>query len=808
MLRLVGTIGLALALVLWATPSVAQGVTMPKVTHEVPVTYPRSAIDEGYFQRVEVILELVVDATGTVTNAKVDTPRGYGFDEAAVTAARQLQFAPAQKNGTPVAARIKFKYVFDPPPAQLAGRVFDRDTGKPLAGATIEVVTSDGAVQRTESAADGRWSFPALPPGPAKLTVSADALEPISRDATLARAERVDVTTRLGAAPEVTPPETAKPKVLEVTVHGEKPAPAVSSLTRAEVRQLPGAFGDPFRAIESLPGVTPIISGLPFFYIRGAPPGNVGYFLDGVRVPYLYHIAIGPSVVQPAMVDRVDLYPGGYPARFGRYAGGIVSAETTEPLAKLHGEGNIRVFDAGAMVEGGFADGRGTVLLGGRYSYTAKIISLLAPDVTIDYRDYQARVSYDVTSRDRLTLFAFGSYDLLGQTTIGIFRVLFGSEFYRGNLRYEHRLNDGMVRTDVTLGFDQTRVADQQNVQDRSLDVKSELHKRLSSKSQWRLGTQATLDHYTADKAAYADPEDPDTIAFNNRFPPRSDLALSAWTDFVLDVAPGIEVTPGLRFDLYTSGSSTLPAFDPRIAARFAVSDKVHIVHAYGLVHQPPAFVVPVPGLTPGNLQGGLQSALQSSAGVEVDLPEATTAKVTAFENAFFNMSDALGTASGRGGIQRDTRSLGSAVGVELYLHRRLTKRFGGYLSYTLSRSTRSLGNESFPSAFDRTHVASGALAYDLGRRWRAGSRVVFYTGAPKTSSTGGLIRGPRSSSPERDPSFYRIDLRLEKRWYLTKTAWLAFVAEMLNATLHKEVFRGTEIGPVSIPSVGLEGGF
>ena len=54
MLRLVGTIGLALALVLWATPSVAQGVTMPKVTHEVPVTYPRSAIDEGYFQRVEV----------------------------------------------------------------------------------------------------------------------------------------------------------------------------------------------------------------------------------------------------------------------------------------------------------------------------------------------------------------------------------------------------------------------------------------------------------------------------------------------------------------------------------------------------------------------------------------------------------------------------------------------------------------------------------------------------------------------------------------------------------------------------------
>ena len=557
-----------------------------------------------------------------------------------------------------------------------------------------------------------------------------------------------------------------------------------------------------------MPGVTPIISGLPFFYIRGAPPGNVGYYLDGVRVPYLYHIAIGPSVVQPAMVDRVDLYPGGYPARFGRYAGGIVSAETTAPLPKLHGEGNVRVFDAGAMVETGFANGRGTILLGGRYSYTAKIISLLAPDVTIDYRDYQARVTYDLTSRDRVTLFGFGSYDLLGQTTNGIFRVLFGSEFYRGNLRYEHRLDNGTVRTDVTLGFDQTRVADQRNVQDRSLDVKNELHQRLDRTTQWRMGTQATLDHYTADKSAYADAEDPNTIAFDNRFPARNDLALGAWTDFVLDVTPDIEVTPGLRFDLYTSGSRTLPAFDPRIAARFAITDKVRIIHAYGLVHQPPAFVVPVPGLTPGNLQGGLQTALQSSAGVEVDLSKDTTAKSTLFYNAFFNMSDALGTATGGGGIRSDPRSLGTGVGLELYLHKKLTKRFGGYLSYTLSRATRSLGRESFPSAFDRTHVASGALAYNLGRNWRAGSRLVFYTGTPKLSPTGGLIRSPRNGSVERDPNFYRIDLRLEKRWRLTKTAWISFVAEMLNATLHKETFRGTEIGPVSIPSIGVEGGF
>src|SRR5678815_1393531 len=147
--------------------------------------------------------------------------------------------------------------------------------------------------------------------------------------------------------------------------------------------------------IRDRPGVTPIISGLPFFYIRGAPPGNVGYFLDGVRVPYLFHVALGPSVIHPGMVDRVDLYPGAYPAEFGRYAGGIVTANATTPVPSLHGEWNLRVFDAGALVESGFANGRGTALVGGRYSYTAAIVSLIAPGVTLDYRDYQARVSYD-----------------------------------------------------------------------------------------------------------------------------------------------------------------------------------------------------------------------------------------------------------------------------------------------------------------------------------------------------------------------------------------------------------------------------
>ena len=43
------------------------------------------------------------------------------------------------------------------------------------------------------------------------------------------------------------------------------------------------------------------------------------------------------------------------------------------------------------------------------------------------------------------------------------------------------------------------------------------------------------------------------------------------------------------------------------------------------------------------------------------------------------------------------------------------------------------------------------------------------------------------SDSSTRLPSFYRVDLRLEKRWQLTQTVWLTYVAECRNATLSKE---------------------
>jgi hypothetical protein len=51
-------------------------LTMPVIKKNEGAVYPKQALDEGIYDTVEVPLLLTVDATGVVTRAVVETPRG------------------------------------------------------------------------------------------------------------------------------------------------------------------------------------------------------------------------------------------------------------------------------------------------------------------------------------------------------------------------------------------------------------------------------------------------------------------------------------------------------------------------------------------------------------------------------------------------------------------------------------------------------------------------------------------------------------------------------------------------------------
>ncbi len=658
----------------------------------------------------------------------------------------------------------------------------------------------------------------------------------------------------LGPAP-APPPE-------EVQVHGRRGTKSgQTTFGGQEVRQVPGAFGDAFRVMEALPGVTPLVSGLPFFFVRGAPPGNNGYYIDGVRVPLLYHVGAGPSVIHPGLIERVDFYPGGYPARYGRFAGGILSGETRRPADALHGEGNVRLFDAGALLEAPIADGQGTVLVAGRYSYTAALISLAAPDAVLQYWDYQARATWRLGPRDTIGLFAFGSYDFFGnKKSNGETETGLATQFHRLDARWDHELpNHGKMRLAATLGSDATGTQDLAGVRDRMVGARLYVEQPTGENVTLRGGADVTLDHYDLDLD-----KNPETAATNaSQYPPRNDLVMGLHLDAVIQAADAWEITPGLRVDMFESirmlgavsrfeqrrsANGAVPSVDPRLLSRLRLSKAVTLVSTFGISHQPPAFFVPVPGLQLGRLTDGLQTSIQASQGVEVALPWAFTLTPTFFYHRYLGLTDFATTC----GINQsstsensdgtdciDKRVTGRTLGFEMLLRRSLTKKLTGWVSYTLSRTTREAhlrtsGNhltvQTIPGEFDRTHVLSVIGGYDLGRNWRAGGRFFFYTGRPYSPEIEGHPVAPYNSL--RLPNFYRVDVRLEKRWRIGERGFIAVVLEGLNVTLNKEatgvkctrqvvpfsnpIGRSANlpydnctfdyIGPITIPSLGVEG--
>lgn len=623
---------------------------------------------------------------------------------------------------------------------------------------------------------------------------------------------------------------------IDVEVRGPPTPPDATTLSGPEAKRIPGAFGDPFRAIEALPGVVPLVSGVPYFYVRGSPPGNVGYFLDGIRVPLLFHMGLGPSVIHPAFISEVELSPGPVPS-VGRASAGAVMAGLTEPSGTVRAEGSIRAVDTGAFVEAPFDEGRGAAMAGGRVSYAGWLFSVAQSSTSLGYWDYAARVVHEPSSGSRISIFGFGAFDYLSEKQEkGDDVRLFDTTFHRVDLRFDQTLDPRTeLRYDLILGWDQTGLDVDREVVDKLLQLKATLLHQATEDVTLKGGLDFSADDFRFDL------DRGDDEGFVQFFAPRLDLSLAAWLQAPLRLGSRLSLLPGVRAEVFASSGEVALALDPSIAAELEVTRGVALVHAHGLASQMPSFIVAGPGFRPGLDQGGLQRALHTSGGLVLEperwgetgptKPAVWTVKAIGYRVGFIDLNDALGTSplSGEGFPDGfgdfDQRYLGTSTGLELSVRRRLTEGFGMIAAYTLGKSDRFAGTRRLPSGFDRTHVASAAFSYDFGAGFGGGLRNLFYTGTPLIKDRGTILVVSDRLAP-----FYRLDWRFEKKWRLGPRGFITVVAEVANTFLAKEqigescdfeighvdgqpVILGercspTTLGPVTIPSLGVEGGY
>src|SRR5690349_9780746 len=137
----------------------------PRLVQALAPEYPPEALAAGKQAKVKVRIH--IDATGTVSAVDVLERVGDGFDEAAVAAAMQYVFEPAEIDGAPAAIAVEttINFVIEqreepeapppPPPAvhtgppnhagaidapvTLQGSVLERGTRRPLPGVIVSI---------------------------------------------------------------------------------------------------------------------------------------------------------------------------------------------------------------------------------------------------------------------------------------------------------------------------------------------------------------------------------------------------------------------------------------------------------------------------------------------------------------------------------------------------------------------------------------------------------------------------------------------------------------------------------------------
>jgi hypothetical protein len=594
--------------------------------------------------------------------------------------------------------------------------------------------------------------------------------------------------------------------VYETVVEATRDEPAVT-VRGQQLTTTPGALGDPLRIIESLPGVAAVAWPAPIYAIRGSNPGNTGYFLDEVQIPMLFHLALGPSVVHPYFFGGIDFYPGGYPARYGRYVGGVVAAQTRAPPEDgWHAAADLRLFDAGAMGSSPWPDGHGGVAAAFRYSYTGALLSVLQNKLDLAYWDYQLRADRRV--RDwSLSLLVLGSSDHLSYSTPSGYPREYVIRFHRGSLRASTSLGGGTVVMRLTASADNSTGP---VVQGYPMSVQSySLMPRLSfERRTGHLDFEAGVDG----QSQWLRP----TVGFAESNV--SDLGSKRTAHLVGVYASGtvragrLSVTPGLRLDSYTITSVRKTDLGPRLSVRLRLADQTWLVASGGRFSQAPSLALQVPGAENfGLARYGLQTSWQGSLGVLAQPSSTVHLEATGYVQRFVLTDLRDPTLTVRDPLAGDflVRRDGRSYGLEVMVRRPESSPLHGWLSYTLSKSERVVGRGAIgPSDWDQRHILNAVAGYRIGK-YTLGARIHVNTGRPV------LLQSSQSATFVRLPTFYQLDLRAE-RTTLFDSFTLHVYAELVNGSARPTVL-GLEQDPMTgavsensyrivLPSIGIRG--
>ena len=548
---------------------------------------------------------------------------------------------------------------------EIAGRVVDAVTGAPVPGAAV---VAAGAAAVTGE--DGSFRLE-VPPGAASLRVAApgyfETSVPVPGD---------------GEAVIELLPQTFEEEAVEVTAEApELERPAATRVAPEAVLETAGTVDNIFRALATLPGVTPTTDFGSFLSVRGGTPDQNLTLMDGVEIHNPYRLFGLVSAFNPETVSSFSLAAGGFGAQYGDRLSSLLVVRNRPGERTFGGTSSLSVTDGNLVFEGPLPGG-GSWLATARRTYYDVIVGRILDQDFPSFEDFQLRADWEFGPGHRLSLVGLSSredtnfnftedegaeagerVDFLGDI---------GNEL--GAARLDALISDRVTATTILSWYRNTEVLDFDaeiftenrvvNVEDperrdlptriafereravRDLSLRQEVGIQFGSRhfveTGFELhGLESSLDQIIQGprNESAANPSSvqggaalPDLLVSEH-----SGVRGGAWVQDAYRVTDRFTVEPGLRLDWSTlNGRSTL---SPRFAASWNLGRGVQARAAGGLYTQSPGWekLVSSDYLLDLNAIGDLfhERAVHAVFGLEKELPGSARLRVEGYWKRF-----------------------------------------------------------------------------------------------------------------------------------------------------------------------------
>lgn len=640
----------------------------------------------------------------------------------------------------------------------LSGIIKEKGSGETLPGVSI---TCDSLKAGVQTNAYGFYSL-SLPQGKHLLKVSALGFAKIDTLLSINENTRIDFLVEQGIKlKEVVISADEKKKI------SEESQMSVITIPIQQIKDIPALMGekDVLKVIQLMPGVQKGSEGSSGIYVRGGGPDQNLIILDDATVYNAYHLFGFFSLFNGDALKSVELVKGGFPASYGGRLSSVINMQMKEGnQEKFHGEAGIGLIASRLVLEGPLLKKKSSFLLSARRTYIdAFIYPFLPPDQKGGYYfyDLNAKLNYTLSDKDRLYLSGYFGKDKFYFNSKSNDYTMKGNLNWgnaTGTLRWNHIYNGkwfsntSAIYTNYKLGIGSTEQFDssyfdlQFSSAIRDYTLKHDFDYFPNNKHHIRIGA-VSIYHRFRPSALVLKGSDilSDGIKVNTLY----SLESGVYVEDDWKITGRLKANTGIRLSHYLIHTSSYIKPEPRVSARYSITENSSIKASYALMNQylhllsSTGVSLPTDLWVPATNRLKPMQSQQWALGWAQELPKGVNLTVEGYykkmndisfykEGASFLLIGDPQESNGIDWEKNITQGKGWSYGAEFLLQKEKGK-WSGWIGYTLSWTfvqfdSINYGKKFFPR-YDRRHDISIVNIYKFNDRIKLSCTWVYGTG-------------------------------------------------------------------------------